>query len=557
MQKVWWKEAIVYQIYPRSFKDSNGDGIGDLRGIIEKVDYIKKLGVDVVWLNPVYCSPNDDNGYDISDYQNIMPEFGTMGDWEELLEKLHTRNIKLIMDLVVNHTSDEHIWFMESRKDRESKFRDYYIWRPASKGNQPNNWKSVFSGSAWELDKKTGEYYMHIFSKKQPDLNWECEDVRLKVYEMMKWWLNKGIDGFRMDVINMLSKPESFENAPNKYMGEQLKDISFYTNGPKIHNYLKEMNQKVLSNYDIMTVGECPGTTIKQGLEYVNEVNKELNMIFHFEHVDIDYGPGGERWAKSRLDLVKFKNIFLNWENVLYGKGWNSIYLMNHDQPRAISRYGNDTPEYRVTSAKMLASFQLTMPGTPYIYMGEEIGMTNVAYKDIKDYKDLETINYYNYAIKTGKKSEDLMNAIHFRSRDNSRTPIQWDNSDNAGFTSSTPWIKVNSNYKEINIHNALNDPDSIFYYYQKLIKLRKEHLLFVYGTFELIMPDDTHIFAFKRTFEGQSAIVILNFSENKQSFESEIDKEYKLLTSNYKETAKLLSKKQTLQAYEASIYID
>lgn len=558
MKRKWWKEGIVYQIYPRSFYDSNNDGIGDIRGIIEKIDYIADLGIDIVWLNPVYKSPNDDNGYDISDYQDIMDEFGTLQDWEDLLKILHEKNIKLIMDLVVNHTSDEHQWFIESRSSKENKYRDYYIWRPKKDNKEPNNWTSVFGGSVWEYDQTTEEYYLHLFTRKQPDLNWDNPEVRNNIYKMMEWWLDKGIDGFRMDVINMISKSPEFPDeiiAPKK---AKKAGLGVFTHGPKVHDYLKEMNDKVLSRYDIMTVGECPATNIEQGAKYVDENRNELDMIFHFEHVDLDYSSEGERWHVGKVDLIEFKKIYTNWHHVLHNKGWNSIYFMNHDQPRTVSRYGNDSLEYRNISAKMLATFLLTMPGTPYIYMGDEIGMTNVAFDSIKDYRDIETLNYYKMATNNGEPIEKVMKNIHFRSRDNSRTPVQWDSSPNAGFSNATPWIKVNSNYTKINVEDSLKDPDSILAYYKDLIKIRKDNLIMVYGDYELIDKPNDKIYAYRRFDNDQEIIVMLNFSL--ESADLNLDKDFKknnidLLVSNYNVENANLTDKLTLKPYEARIY--
>lgn len=555
MNRQWWKESVVYQIYPRSFKDSNGDGIGDIKGIISKLDYLKELGIDVVWLCPVYNSPNDDNGYDISDYRNIMDEFGTMKDWEELLEGLHKRGIKLIMDLVVNHTSDEHSWFIESRSSKDNDYRDYYIWRKGENGKEPNNWVSCFSGSAWKYDEATQEYYLHLFSKKQPDLNWENPKVRQEVYNMMTFWLDKGIDGFRMDVINFISKdkdlPSVDSNLPEyKWGGE------YFLNGPKIHDYLKEMNDKVLSKYDVMTVGETPGVTPNEGILYVGEQRKELNMLFQFELMDIDAGEGG-KWDVAPWKLTDFKDIMTKWQVGLYNKGWNSLYLNNHDQPRMVSRFGNDK-KYRVESAKMLGTMLHTLQGTPYIYQGEEIGMTNVKFDSIDDYKDIETLNYYNEAIDSGKEYEDIMNSIYIKGRDNARTPMQWSDEENGGFTSGKPWIKVNPNYKEINVDNSLEDKNSIFNYYKNLIKLRKENLVLVYGEYIPLLEDDSQIYSYLRTLDNEKVLVILNFFENETVFELPSDITYEnkeLLISNYEVDNNEDISNIKLKPYEARVY--
>jgi oligo-1,6-glucosidase len=435
MKKAWWKESVVYQIYPRSFKDGNGDGIGDLRGIIQKLDYLKELGVNVVWLSPVYKSPNDDNGYDISDYQDIMEEFGTLADWDEMLEEMHRREIKLVMDLVVNHTSDEHPWFVESRKSKDNPYRDYYIWRPGKNGREPNNWESFFSGSAWQYDAATDEYFLHLFSKKQPDLNWENPKVREEVFAMMHWWLKRGIDGFRMDVINMISKVPGLPDAPVLNNTRYQFGGQHFLNGPRLREFLLEMKQKVLSKYDILTVGETPGVTTQHGIDITSEENGPLNMLFQFEHMDLDKVPSGSKWDFKALNLLDFKRVMTRWQKDLEGKGWNSLYLSNHDQPRALSRFGDDGL-YRVESAKMLATFLHMLQGTPYVYQGEEIGMTNVKFESIADYRDIETVNMYKERVEErGIDPQVVLAGIHAKSRDNARTPVQWNASNHAGFT--------------------------------------------------------------------------------------------------------------------------
>ncbi|WP_143416053.1 alpha-glucosidase [Geobacillus sp. E263] len=557
MERAWWKEAVVYQIYPRSFYDSNGDGIGDIRGIIAKLDYLKELGVDVVWLSPVYKSPNDDNGYDISDYREIMDEFGTMEDWEEMLEEMHKRGIKLVMDLVVNHTSDEHPWFIESRKSKDNPYRDYYIWRPGKDGKEPNNWESCFGGSAWEYDETTGEYYLHLFSKKQPDLNWENPKVRREVYDMMKFWLDKGVDGFRMDVINMISKTPGLPDGEPQEGKKYVSGSKYFMNGPRVHEFLQEMNREVLSKYDIMTVGETPGVTPREGILYTDPSRHELNMVFQFEHVDLDSGPGG-KWDIRPWSLADLKTTMTKWQKELEGKGWNSLYLNNHDQPRAVSRFGDDG-KYRVESAKMLATFLHMMQGTPYIYQGEEIGMTNVRFPSIEDYRDIETLNMYKERVEEyGEDPQEVMEKIYYKGRDNARTPMQWDDSENAGFTTGTPWIPVNPNYKEINVKEALADPNSVFHYYKKLIQLRKQHDIIVYGTYDLILEDDPYIYAYTRTLGNEKLIVITNFSEKTPVFRLPDDITYKtkeLLISNYDvdETEEL--KEIRLRPWEARVY--
>ncbi|MBQ1793866.1 MAG: alpha-glucosidase, partial [Peptostreptococcaceae bacterium] len=489
MKKTWWKESVVYQIYPRSFMDSDNDGIGDIKGITSKLDYLKNLGIDVIWLSPVFKSPNDDNGYDISDYEDIMDEFGTMSDFDELLSEAHNRGIKIIMDLVVNHSSDEHKWFVEARKSKDNPYRDYYIWRDGKDGSTPNNWDSIFSGSAWEYDEETNQYFLHLFSKKQPDLNWENENLRQAVYSMMKFWLDKGIDGFRMDVCNLFSKAEGLPD-----IGEEGPE-GIYMNGPKIHDYLHEMNKEVLSKYDIMTVGETPGVSPKHARDYVGEDRDELNMVFHFELMDLP--NASDKFYKKPYKLTDIKNIFMKWYDGLENIGWNSLFMNNHDQPRMVSRFGNDS-KYRIESAKMLATLIHTFKGTPYIYQGEEIGMTNIYFDDIKKYRDIETINYYNEKIKN-EDEKSLIERIKITSRDNARTPMQWDNNLNGGFSKATPWIDVNPNYKQINVKESLEDSNSIFNYYKELIKLRHNNDTIVYGDVKLIYPENESIFAYTR----------------------------------------------------------
>lgn len=557
MEKKWWKEAVVYQIYPRSFKDADGDGIGDLRGIISKLDYLKELGIDVVWLSPVYQSPNDDNGYDISDYRNIMDEFGTMEDWEEMVSEMHKRGIKLVMDLVVNHTSDEHPWFIESRKSKDNAYRDYYIWRPGKEGKEPNNWESFFSGSAWEYDEATGEYYLHLFSKKQPDLNWENPNVRKEIYEMMRFWLDKGVDGFRMDVINMISKVPELPDG-EVYDGKKYVSGSrYFMNGPRVHEFLQEMNREVLSHYDIMTVGETPGVTPKEGILYTDPARCELNMVFQFEHVDLDSGPGG-KWDIRPWKLADLKKTMTKWQKELEGKGWNSLYLNNHDQPRAVSRFGDDK-QYRVESAKMLATFLHMMQGTPYIYQGEELGMTNVRFSSIEDYRDIETLNMYKeYVEKYGENPQAVLEKIYYKGRDNARTPMQWDDSKHAGFTDGTPWIQVNPNYKEINAKAALQDPDSVFHYYKKLIQLRKQHPVIVYGTYHLILEDHPLIYAYTRALGNEKLVVITNFSNETPVFRLPEDIVYtakELLIHNYPVVESEELHEIRLRPWEARVY--
>jgi oligo-1,6-glucosidase len=560
MTRAWWKESIVYQIYPRSFKDSNGDGIGDLGGIIQKLDYLQELGINVVWLSPVYQSPNDDNGYDISDYQAIMDEFGTLADWEALLDGMHRRGIKLVMDLVVNHTSDEHAWFVEARQSKDNPYRDYYIWRPPRAGHEPNNWKSHFSPSAWELDPQTGEYYLHLFSKKQPDLNWENPVVREQVYAMMTWWLEKGIDGFRMDVINMISKTPGLPDAPASEPGRYQYGGMHFLNGPRLLEFLAEMKAKVLDHYDILTVGETPGMSPELAAEIVNEESGALSMLFQFEHMNLDASQA-ESDSHSSIKpwrLLDLKRVMTRWQKGLEGRGWNSIYLSNHDQPRSLSRFGDDGA-YRVESAKLLGSFTHTLQGTPYIYQGEEIGMTNVAFESIGDYRDIETLNNYRAMLEEkGLTPAQALAITHAKSRDNARTPLQWDASPNAGFTTGQPWIKVNPNYPQINVQAALADPDSIFYYYQRLIRLRREHLGLVYGSYDLLLPEHEQIYAYTRSWEAERYLVILNFSAETPVFEAPARLAVEgavLLISNYPVEAGEELRRLALRPYEARVY--
>lgn len=550
MEKAWWKEAVVYQIYPRSFMDSNGDGIGDINGITSRLDYLKELGVDVLWLSPVYQSPNDDNGYDISDYQAIMEEFGTMEDFDRMLEGIHARGMKLVMDLVVNHTSDEHPWFVESRKSKDNPYRDYYIWREGKDGKEPNNWGSCFSGSAWEYDKTTDMYYLHLFSKKQPDLNWDNPKVRDEVFQMMNWWCEKGIDGFRMDVISLISKKPGFPDgyqAPGALYGD-----SGCANGPHVHEYLQEMNQKVLSHYDLMTVGECAGVTIEEAKKYANADGRELSMVFQFEHVEAN-GPMG-KWTDERVQLKDFKTTMSKWQTELEGKAWNSLFLGNHDQARSVSRFGNDATEYRAVSAKMLVTCLHMMQGTPYVYQGEELGMTNCPFPTLEDLRDIESINAFHELTEAGKVNpEDMMRYIRLRGRDNARTPMQWDDSANAGFTTGTPWIMVNPNYTEINAKTEMEDPDSVFRYYQKIIGLRKKEKVMVYGTYQLLDPDNEKLYVYTRTLDNEKLLVICNFTEEEETYSvpEEFSKGEVLISSYHREKAE---KEIMLKPYEALV---
>ena len=553
MEKRWWKESVVYQIYARSFCDSNGDGIGDLNGITGKLDYLKELGIDVIWLSPVYKSPNDDNGYDISDYQAIMDEFGTMEDFDRMLATAHEKGIKIMMDLVVNHTSDEHKWFIESRKSTDNPYRDYYIWRPAKEdGSLPNNWGSCFSGPAWEYDKTTDMYFLHLFSKKQPDLNWDNPAVRQDVFDMMNWWLKKGVDGFRMDVISLISKEPGLPDKEPGINGYATFNVS--ANGPHVHEYLQEMRQKALNNADTITVGECSGVTLEEAKKYARSDEKELNMVFQFEHMDVDSDEKAGKWTTRKMDLRNLKKILTRWQKGLQDIAWNSLYWENHDQPRSVSRFGNDSDEYREISAKMLATCIHMMQGTPYVYQGEELGMTNCPFNTLDNFRDLESINAFHELTEQGKMTEeDMMAAIGYKGRDNARTPMQWDDSAYAGFSTANPWIMVNPNYTKINAKDQINREDSVFKYYQKLIKLRHESELIVYGTYDLILDDDKDIYAYIRTLGDEKLIVYCNFSENTR--EVELPEEFtngKVLISNYIDAK--VNHKITLRPYEAIV---
>jgi oligo-1,6-glucosidase len=560
IQKAWWKEGVVYQIYPRSFADSNGDGIGDLRGIIGKLDYLKELGVNIVWLSPVYQSPNDDNGYDISDYQAIMAEFGTMADFDELLAQMHRRGIRLLMDLVVNHSSDEHTWFVESRASKESPYRDYYIWRPGEGGREPNNWQSLFGGPAWEYDAAAGEYYLHLFSKKQPDLNWENPQLREAVYAMMRWWLDKGVDGFRMDAINAISKAPGLPDVPLPPDGRYPSPNPHFFNGPRLAEFLLEMRRQTLDHYEAFSVAEAPFVTTADGVALTDEASGPLNMLFQFEHMNLDNDTESiaPRWIHRPLDLPALKQIMTRWQKDLEGRGWNSQYLENHDLPRSVSRFGDDG-RYRVESAMMLATFVHLLHGTPYIYQGEEIGMTNVAFESIDDYRDIETINGYRDLVgEHGVGPDRALEMVHARSRDNARTPMQWDDSPNAGFTSGVPWIGVNPNYPQINVAGDRAAPDSIFSYYQRLIRLRKANPVIVYGSYDLLLAEHPQIYAFTRTLGEARLLVALNFSRESPTITLPAElaaAAVELLIANYPIDAAAGVGEFALRPYEARVY--
>ena len=505
---MWWKKSVVYQVYPRSFCDADGDGIGDLRGIISRLDYIRRLGADVIWLNPVYASPNDDNGYDISDYRAIMPEFGTMEDFDELLAEAHRRGLRIVMDLVVNHTSDEHPWFRESRKNRDNPYRDYYIWREGRGDAPPNNWISAFSGPAWERTEETGEYYLHLFSRKQPDLNWENPAVRREVWDIMRFWLERGVDGFRMDVINFISKVPGLPDGPGGDYGPGC------INGPRVHEFLQEMHREVLSHYDVLTVGETPGVTTEDAVAFSAPERGELNMVFHFEHMGLDGGDLG-KWSLNPVPLPALKATLSRWQTELHGRGWNSLYWNNHDQPRVVSRMGCDADEaLRSASAKMLAMLLHGMQGTPYVYQGEELGMTNMAFASIEDFRDIESLNAWHDLVDGGVlRPEDMLSRLRRHSRDNARTPMQWSDAAHAGFTQGTPWLQVNPNYPLINAERQTDDPDSVFSFYRRLIALRKELDILAEGDYRLLLPDHPALFAYARRWQGQTLTVVCNFT--------------------------------------------
>lgn len=530
MAKQWWKEATAYQVYPRSFNDSNGDGIGDIQGVIEKVDYLKDLGIDVVWLSPVYQSPNDDNGYDISDYKAIMDEFGTMDDLDELLDELHKRDMKLIMDLVINHTSDEHKWFIESRSSKESPYRDYYMWHPGKEdGSRPNNWESIFSGSVWEWDEKTKEYYLHVFSKKQPDLNWENPTVREELADMVNWWLDKGIDGFRVDAISHIKKVEGLPDLPNPENKDVVPSYEGHMNRPGIDQFLSEFTKKTFENYDIMTVGEANGVSIDDAKQWVGEENGYFDMIFQFEAL----GLWRSREDES-FDLRDYKEIMTKWQNGLNGIGWNALYIENHDLIRAVSAMG-DEGDLREISAKALATMYFFMQGTPFIYQGQEIGMTNVHYENFEDYDDIQSVNRAKYMMEhEGVSKDKAMKYIWESSRDNTRTPMQWSKDKNAGFSTGTPWLKVNENYKYINVEDAMADPNSIYHYYKEMIKVRRESDALVYGSYQLILDDHPEVYAYLRQGDKENYLVVVNMFDKKVDIDLSDYKVKELVLSNY-----------------------
>ncbi|MEI5990686.1 glucan 1,6-alpha-glucosidase [Enterococcus termitis] len=526
----------MYQVYPRSFQDSNGDGIGDLTGIIQRLDYLKKLGISAIWLSPVYRSPNDDNGYDISDYEQIMAEFGTMADMEQLIYEAQQREIKIIMDLVVNHTSDEHPWFIESRSSKDNPYRDFYVWRDGSDGKIPNDLESTFLGSAWQLDEPTGEYYLHLFSQKQPDLNWENPKVRKAIYDMMNFWIDKGIGGFRMDVIDLVGK---------------IPDQKITGNGPKLHDYLQEMNAETFGGKDLLTVGETWGATPEIAKLYSDPKRNELSMVFQFEHVGLDEQPGKSKWDLRPLQIKELKNVFSKWQTELGNQGWNSLFWNNHDLPRIVSRWGNDRT-YRTQSAKMLAILLHMLKGTPYIYQGEEIGMTNRVIQDISEAEDIESKNMYADRLQKGYSQAEILASINAKGRDNARTPMQWDETKNAGFTTGTPWLAVNKNYHQINVAKALADKNSVFYTYQKLIELRKNHPLMIWGSFELVENTTEEVFAYYRHYQSESWLIVCNFSDQEQRFSLDKIPSETIITNNEKDYDELSDR--ILEPYEAFV---
>ncbi len=550
-QQPWWKKAVVYQIYPKSFYDTSGNGVGDLKGIIEKLDYLKELGVDVIWLTPIYQSPQKDNGYDISDYFQIHEEYGTMEDFDQLLKEAHNRGMKMIMDIVVNHTSTEHEWFKQARSSKNSPYRDYYIWR-----DEPTNWESKFGGSAWKYDEQTGQYYLHLFDVTQADLNWENEELRQKLYDMMTFWFEKGVDGFRLDVINLISKDQRFPNDDGSVPpGDGRK---FYTDGPKVHEFMREINEEVFSKYDSMTVGEMSSTTIDHCIKYTNPNRNELSMTFNFHHLKVDY-QNGDKWSLADFDFLALKRILSTWQvEMNKGGGWNALFWCNHDQPRIVSRYGNDD-RYRNESAKMLATTIHMMQGTPYIYQGEEFAMTNPKFEDILEYRDVESLNMFDIKTSQGMSKEEILEILKSKSRDNSRTPVQWNDQNHAGFTNGTPWINVASNYKEVNAENALKDPNSVFYHYQKLNRLRKQYDIITTGDYQLILEEDPKIFAYIRNGENEKLLVINNFYGEETNFDlpDKVDvKDFKaeVLLSNYQESP-INFKNMLLRPYESIVY--
>ena len=552
MERIWWKEAVGYQIYPRSFKDSNNDGIGDIRGIISKLDYLKELGIDVIWTCPMYKSPNDDNGYDISDYQDIMDDFGNMEDFDLMLDEVHKRGMKLIIDLVINHTSDEHPWFIESKLSKDSKKRDWYIWRDGKDGAEPNNWESIFKGSAWQYDENTEQYFLHLFSKRQPDLNWDNEEVRQEIYKMINWWLDKGIDGFRVDAISHIKKEPGLIDMDNPHNLNYVSSFDKHMNVDGIHEYLEELNKNTFSKYDIMTVGEANGVDASESEMWVGEENGKFNMIFQFEHLNL-WGEVGE----NKFNVKEYKKVLTKWQNALEGKGWNALFVENHDIPRVVSSWGNDN-EYLEESAKAFALMYFMQKGTPFIYQGQEIGMTNVRFDSIEKYNDVKSINIYEEKINEGVSVNEALKAVASISRDNARTPMQWDSTNYAGFSENTPWIDVNENYKSINVESQLANENSVLNFYKKLIKIRKENLSLIYGRYDMILEEDEKIYAYTRTLDNDKYVVIVNLSDEEALYKyDDLDLIYEnLMLANYKVREHGILKEVVLKPYEAILYL-
>ena len=551
MERIWWKEAVGYQIYPRSFKDSNNDGIGDIRGIISKLDYLKELGIDVIWICPMYKSPNDDNGYDISDYQDIMDDFGNMEDFDLMLDEVHKRGMKLIIDLVINHTSDEHPWFIESKLSKDSKKRDWYIWRDGKDGAEPNNWESIFKGSAWQYDENTEQYFLHLFSKRQPDLNWDNEEVRQEIYKMINWWLDKGIDGFRVDAISHIKKEPGLIDMDNPHNLNYVSSFDKHMNVDGIHEYLEELNKNTFSKYDIMTVGEANGVDASESEMWVGEENGKFNMIFQFEHLNL-WGEVGE----NKFNVKEYKNVLTKWQNALEGKGWNALFVENHDIPRVVSSWGNDN-EYLEESAKAFALMYFMQKGTPFIYQGQEIGMTNVRFDSIEKYNDVKSINIYEEKINEGVSVNEALKAVASISRDNARTPMQWDSTNYAGFSENTPWIDVNENYKSINVESQLANENSVLNFYKKLIKIRKENPSLIYGRYDMILEEDEKIYAYTRTLDNDKYVVIVNLSDEEALYKyDDLDLIYEnLMLANYKVREHGILKELVLKPYKARLY--
>ncbi len=551
MRKAWWKEAVAYQIYPRSFMDSNGDGIGDIQGIIEKLDYLAYLGIDIIWVSPFYKSPNDDNGYDISDYKAIMDDFGTMEDFDELLKEAHKRNIKLIADLVINHTSDEHPWFIESKSSIDSDKRDWYIWRKGKNNKEPNNWESIFKGSAWQYEEESDEYYLHLFSKKQPDLNWENEEVREALYEMVNWWLDKGIDGFRIDAISHIKKDEGLLDMPNPDNLEYVPSFDKHSNRPGIQDFLKELKINTFDKYDIMTVGEAAGVDADEAEVWVGEDDGKFNMIFQFENMDLwNDNPG------RNVDWIEYKRVISKWQNKLHNKGWNALYIENHDTPRVVSTLGNDK-EYIYESSTSLALMYFMMEGTPFIYQGQELGMTNAKFNNIEEYNDVRAKSVYEDKIKNGRTIDEALRELNAYSRDNTRTPMQWDSSKNGGFTVGNSWLKVNENYEDINVEKQLKDSNSVLNFYKNIIKIRKENECLIYGSYNLILEEDKNIFAYERILDDKKFLIITNLSnyDNTYSYNKLNLRFSNLVISNYKVKEHKDINSMILKPWEARMY--